>query len=378
MRGSIPLGRVLGIRIGIHFTFFLIVAWMAWLGWHYDGPVAGLWAVAMVLLLFSCVILHELGHSVVAMRFGVEVSSITLLPIGGVAAMRSIPDTPWQEMLIAVAGPAVNVLLLCLIVPFRGFPDWIDMPLIPQSLPELVDALVRANMVLVIFNLLPAFPMDGGRIFRAALAMCFKYTTATAWASGVGRIVAVLFVILGASVNPFLVLIGIFIFLGAEGEYRGVRVKDAVRNLTVADLMRTNVGTLRAIDSIRICLNAYHKKGTEHFVVIGSDGTLRGILPAAVWMAVLKEHGPDEWIGRHIVQRYFSLSPHNPLHQSIQELMAMDQDMFPVLLDRAVVGILAMDDVRSFVSAKLSEPQDVDPEPHEDWILPAKVLVDLG
>ncbi len=380
MKGAIPLGRVLGIRIGIHSTFFLIIAWMAWLGWQYAGWSASLWAIGMIVLLFSCVILHELGHSVVALQFGVEVTSITLLPIGGVAAMRSIPDTPWQELLIAVAGPAVNIVILLIMVPLLGFPDLIEAPLIPQSIRELMDWLIRANLALVVFNMVPAFPMDGGRVLRALLAMCFSYTTATAWATGAGRVVAVLFVVLGMRWNPFLALIGVFIFLGAGGEYRNVQIKEALRPYTVADLMRRNFGRVRGIDAVRSCLEAYHQDGHEHFIVEGVDGSLRGLLPASVWMAVLKERGPDEWIGRHMIQRYMSVSPNMALHESIWELSALNQEVFPVFVDRDIVGLLVMKDLRAIALPQQSQPPPAEQqfETERRFRLRAKRWVDMG
>lgn len=380
MKGAIPLGRVLGIRIGIHVTFFLIIAWMAWLGWHYAGGIASLWAIGMILLLFTCVVLHELGHSVVALQFGVEVTSITLLPIGGVAAMRSIPDTPWQELLIAVAGPAVNVVILLVLVPFFGFPEFLEAPLIPQSMGDLIDWLIRANLVLVIFNMVPAFPMDGGRVFRALLAMCFSYTTATAWATGAGRVVAVLFVLLGMRLNPFLALIGIFIFWGAGGEYRNVKVKEALRPYTVADLMRSEFGRIRGIDTMRTCLEAYHQNGHEHFIVEGADGSLRGLLPFSVWMSVLKERGPDEWIGRHMIQRYMTVSPSMALHESIWELSELNQEVFPVLRDRDIIGLLVMKDLREIAMPRESDSytSEQERETRHRFRSPFKHAIDLG
>ncbi len=356
MKWSIPLGRVLGIRLGIHISFFLLIGWIAWLGWSYAGASASAWAVALIVLLFVCVILHELGHSVVALRFGIGVSSITLLPIGGVAAMKAMPEDPWQELWIAVAGPMVNVVILAILVPFAGFPAWLNIPLIPQSVPELVDALVRANMILIAFNLLPAFPMDGGRMLRAVLAMHLSYPLATAWASGIGRVVAVGFVLVGLYLNPFLALIGVFVFLGADSENRMVRMKAALKNVSVGLLMRKDFGVLQIDDTVRRCLEEYQWHGDEHFLV-GHQGGIIGILPARRWMDAVRDKGVEQPIREHVVRGYLGFHAEAPLAHVLPDLLAAKQDVFPVIAHGRVVGLLVMDDVRAFIDRKNRRPR---------------------
>ena len=363
MRWSIPIGRVLGIRLGIHITFFLLIAWIGWLGWAVGGAETSLWAIGMICLLFVCVILHELGHSVVALRFGVEVHSITLLPIGGVAGMKSMPEEPRKELLIAIAGPLVNVLILAVLIPLKGFPSWIDMPMVPTSMPEMVDTMIRANMILVVFNMIPAFPMDGGRVLRAVLAMMFSYTTATAWAAGAGRLVAVLFVVIGIyAPQPFLVLIGVFVFLGAEGEARMVRVKAALKNVPVSVIMRRDVPYVNRHDLLRTCLEAYHMRGCVDFVV--RDGErLFGLLPAAVWMEALKQYGPDEAVDHHVVRRYVSFQPETPLDLIIEDVWGLKQDLFPVMHEGRLMGLLTVEDLRAFIGKRAGGASTLRPSP---------------
>lgn len=361
MRWSIPLGRVFGIRIGIHVTFFLVVAWAAWLGWRYDGVPAAYWAVGMIALLFVCVILHELGHSVVAMRFGIEVAHITLLPIGGVAAMKSMPEEPRQELLIAIAGPLVNVAILLALVPWWGFPSWIDAPVIPQSPAELLDAVIRANMILIVFNLIPAFPMDGGRVLRATLATFLSYPRATAWAAGVGRVMAVLFIFGGLSVSPFLALIGVFVFLGASGENRMVHVKDAVKNVPVSLLLRP-APRLEPDATVRDCLEAYHRQGQEHFVWFDEAG-VRGLVPSKIWMDALKEKGPDTPVAEIAVRRFISFRPETPLDAIIQDVWGLNQECIPVIASGRVEGVLLLEDIRQFIRRRLGETPPPAPNP---------------
>lgn len=385
MKWSIPIGRVLGIRLGIHITFFLIIAWIGWLGWSVGGWSASLWAVAMICLLFVCVILHELGHSIVALRFGIEVHSITLLPIGGVAGMKSMPEEPYQELLIAVAGPLVNVIILAILLPFRGFPVWLDMPIVPGSVPELVDRMIWANIILVVFNMIPAFPMDGGRVFRALLAMVFSYGTATAWAAGVGRVMAVLFVLVGLYLNPFLAFIGVFVFLGAEGEARMVRVKDALKNVPVSLLMKQDVPYVHRSDAVRTCLEAYHFRGCADFVVRDDNEGLLGLLPAEAWMDALKRCGPDEPVERHTERRFFALKPDTPLDAVIQDVVGMKQSIFPVMRDGALAGVLSLNDLRAFIAKRTGagpvDRQAFSPAPPSDQSTeqpPSRLTVDFG
>ncbi len=354
MKWSIPLARVFGIRIGVHLSFFLILAWAAWLGWSYNGPVASLWAVAMMALLFTCVILHELGHSLVAMHYGIQVAHITLLPIGGVAALNSMPEEPRQELLIAIAGPMVNVAILVLLVPFKGFPEWIDAPIIPQSLPELVDAVIRANMILIVFNAIPAFPMDGGRVLRAGLAMLLPYASATAWASLIGRILAVVFVLLGFQFNVFLILIGIFVYVGASAENRMVQAKDALKNVPVESIMRP-ASFIYADDTVQACLEKYHSSGERHFILMDGDD-LRGVLPESVWMDILKRFGPSEEVGKHGVGRIISLRPDALLDKVVQDLWGLKQPIFPVVELGVVRGALHLEDVQTFIRRRIYGP----------------------
>lgn len=229
LRWSINLFRIRGIQLSLHASFLLLLAYVAWEGWATDGWLGLGWSVAYVLLLFTCVILHELGHSFTARRFGVGVPRILLLPIGGMAEFDSIPRRPRSEILIALAGPAVNFALVALLLPWVDFPaDW--NPLVAGlSTADLARHLVMLNLVMGTFNLVPVFPMDGGRVFRALLATRLTYLRATFIAASVGKVLAVLAAVgmvwlfdnwLGAALFAF-------IFFAGEIEYRAVRRREA-------------------------------------------------------------------------------------------------------------------------------------------------------
>ena len=218
---SINLFKVFGIQLAVHASFLLLLAYYGYDGWV-DGGVPGLcWSVGLIVLFFACVILHELGHSLTARRYGVRTARILLLPIGGMAELDQIPRKPSAELLITVAGPAVNFTLVAILLPFawRGF--FSDAGLAVYSATGLAGQLCVANLVMGCFNLVPVFPMDGGRIFRALLAIKLPYLTATYWAVMVGRVLAVL--LAGWALyrgNYMLGALFMFIFFAGAAEYR--------------------------------------------------------------------------------------------------------------------------------------------------------------
>jgi Zn-dependent protease len=218
--GSWKIGELAGIRVQVHWTFLLLPALIAWSTLSTAGLAAALEAVVFVLLVFGCVVLHELGHALAARAYGIGTRDITLLPIGGVARLERLPRQPRQELAIALAGPVVNVVIAAAIFAGLWLGGGVLHPLAPTS--SLVESfLVRlmwTNVALVIFNLLPAFPMDGGRVLRAALASRLPYAQATRAAARIGRVVAALLGIVGLFGNWTLLLIAMFIYFAGRGE----------------------------------------------------------------------------------------------------------------------------------------------------------------
>ena len=223
MRGSWRIARIAGIDLSIHWTFGLLLAWVLMTAMTGFGLGQGLLEVLFVLTLFGCVVLHELGHAMAARMYGIPTHGITLLPIGGVAQLERIPRNPWQEWVIALAGPAVNVLIVGSLFPIvallQGAGSW-SSPLAFGG--NFLARLMWVNVMLVCFNLLPAFPMDGGRVLRSLLATRSDYVTATRRAKRIGQGVAVLFALLSPWTSPMLLLIAAFVVMAAESEYRAV------------------------------------------------------------------------------------------------------------------------------------------------------------
>lgn len=218
---SINLFKVFGIQLAVHASFVLLLAYWGYQGWQEGGTLGMAWSVGLIILFFVCVILHELGHSLTARRYGIKVPRILLLPIGGMAEMDRIPRQPSQELFITIAGPAVNFLLVALLLPlvWRGLVRGDDI--LVYSADGVVYQLWWANLIMGVFNLAPVFPMDGGRIFRALLAMKLPYLRATWWAVMVGRVLAIALIAWGLySDRLMLAVLFTFILFAGNNEYQ--------------------------------------------------------------------------------------------------------------------------------------------------------------
>ena len=239
MNWSFPIGRLTGIQIRVHLTFLLFLAWAG----LSDG-LAGGWreaaaSVALLCIVFACILLHEFGHALAARHFGIRTPDITLLPIGGLARLERIPERPVEEVVVALAGPAVSAVLALAFGALSQFQfTSLDTP--NRGWEGMLSNLFTVNTGLLAFNLLPAFPLDGGRVFRALLAMRLNYGLATRIAAGSGQVLAVL---LGAAgfltPAPMLVFVAAFLFLGAGSEASQVAIREASRGLRVQDAMVT-------------------------------------------------------------------------------------------------------------------------------------------
>jgi Zn-dependent protease len=262
---SLKLGTAFGIGVYVHWSFALILGLAAYLG----GREMGLFSVILVILLFGCIILHEFGHALMARRYGIQTRDITIFPIGGVARLERMSERPWEEFLIAVAGPAVNIVIalglaLLLMLGFflvdhnlTGFADLVvnlvsgrepDRLESLQFVPVLLTVLMLSNIGLVVFNMIPAFPMDGGRVLRALLSSIVGHLPATEFAAALGMVVALGFAMtglglvsfLGLHQNPMLVLVGMFVLLAGQQELAAVRQREARRNAPPIDALPTS------------------------------------------------------------------------------------------------------------------------------------------
>src|ERR1043166_6632217 len=359
MRWSIPIGRVFGITLRLHVTFLLLLAWVGYEAFGVGGVSAARWELARVCLVFACIALHELGHSVVAEQLDVEVKSITLLPIGGVAALRRIPENPWHEIALTLAGPMVNAAIAVVLFPFAGMPSLQELVTalvtIPHSLGGLTRALVGTNIALFVFNFIPAFPMDGGRLLRATLALALSYRRATAIAATVGQGIAILFVLFGwMKFNaPILIIIGVFIFLGAEGEERMVRMRSLLRELEVDDVMSRDFAVLAPQAKVTDGLRMVYQTGQDDFPVMDGD-QLVGLVSRSAMVEAANKTGPDITVADVMDTEVPVVSPQDKVAHVYEEMMSEGHTSFPVLGGDRVIGLLSPENISRYMLVQSS------------------------
>ena len=345
MRWSLPIGRISGITLRLHVTFLLFLGWIAFSA---DSAVLAKWELLRVCLIFACIALHELGHSLVAQQLGVEVRSITLLPIGGVAALRRLPENSWHEIAITVAGPLVNAVIAAVLLPIAGWPSLTDLVTIPHNTAGLVRALAGTNIVLVVFNLIPAFPMDGGRLFRAVLGLMVSYRRATTVAAFVGQGLAILFMVFGWRYEAWvLMLIGAFIFFGANGEDKLVRTRSLLADYKVGDLMRREFATLAPTDTIERGLQMIYQTGQDAFPVLEA-GQLLGMVDRPALLAAVNKLGPQVPVSAVMDGRFLVVQPQDRVALVQDEILSDGWGTVPVIEDGRLVGLLLPDNISRF------------------------------
>jgi len=355
MRWSITIGRVFGITLRLHVTFLLLLAFIGYAGFAEAGAAGALWATTLFCSIFACIVLHELGHSVVAQCLGVEVKSITLLPIGGVAALRHIPENPWHEIAITVAGPMVNAAIALVLLPVTGLPSHLLYLNMPQSMGGLLDALVKANLVLFAFNFIPAFPMDGGRLLRAVLALAMSYRRATFVAATVGQGLAILFVLVGLTHPEYWLwtLIGVFIFIGAEGEEKMVRARSLLREVEVEDVMAHEFTVLSPGDAVARGLERIYQTGQDDFPVVEGD-RLFGVATRQAMLEAVNKIGPDARLTEVMDTGVPSISPRANLSQVYEAMLTDGHTGLPVVQDGRLVGWLGLDNISRYLLVQSS------------------------
>lgn len=365
MKGSVRIATVAGIGIFVHWTFLLLIAWLV--GVHLIGsPTAAAgWAGAarelvFVLLIFVCIALHELGHALAAKRYGIATRDITLLPIGGIARLTRMPDRPWEEFVVAIAGPAVNVAIALVLgavllasTPFATLiPDgaagayWASQSLLAR--------VALANVALVIFNLLPAFPMDGGRVLRAMLAAATDRDRATRIAAAVGQVMALVFAMGGVFLGqPLLFLVAIFVFFGAQAEAGEARARFAFAGLRVADAMITEFRSLGTGDTLQHAVDALLSSSQEDFPVVAPDsGRLAGVLTRSDLVRALAARPRETPIGE-IMRRDCPIAAEGePIEAAYRRAQESGCPFVPVLRAGVPVGLFTLENLTELVMVR--------------------------
>jgi len=331
MSWSLNIGRVAGTMVRIHLTFLLFLAWIFAASYASNGATAAWDTLLFVVLLFLCVLLHEFGHIFTARAFGVSTPYVTLLPIGGVAQLERIPEEPWEEFLIAIAGPMVNVVITILLVFIGGASlHGYAATAIDNTQISMIDRLAAVNLFLALFNLIPAFPMDGGRVLRALLASRLGYVRATEISASIGQFVAFTLGFIGLMYNPILIFIAIFVYLAASSEAHMVALRAASHGVPVSHAMMTHFETLSPDGHLDGAVQTLLQTGQGEFPVVDGAGKPVGVLDRGALIRALKTLGPDARVAD-------AMSPEFP---TIGYRMTLEQ-AFKLMQEKAapVVGV---------------------------------------
>jgi Zn-dependent protease/CBS domain-containing protein len=345
MSRSFRLGRLAGIDIFVHPTFAILLVWVAVSSGLQERTVAAAaQGVVLMLVLFGCIVLHELGHALMARRFGIATKDITLLPIGGMARLERMPERPLHEFLVALAGPAVTLLIAVTLSAWLYLSgDWRPPDAIAVSRGAFVEQVMLANVALLLFNLLPAFPMDGGRVLRALLAARTDYVSATVRAASIGQAIAFLLALVGLFSNPFLVVVAFFIWIAAAEESAAVQKRSALAGLPVRAAMITQLQTLTPASTLGDAVELLLSGSQQDFPVL-QRGALAGILPRRRLIGALASHGREAAVGP-LMEECPTATPDEPLEPMLSRLDITSARSVAVVDDGRLVGLVTLDNV---------------------------------
>jgi len=351
MKWSWKIGRLAGIEVRVHATFFLLVTWVAWGNYATGGSVqAALAGVTFIALLFGIVVLHELGHALTARRFGVATRDITLLPIGGVARLERMPDNPRHELAVAIAGPGVNVVLAAVLATTGLL---LGMDIRPGATTENVVAqLLWINVALATFNMLPAFPLDGGRALRALLAMRMPDVQATEVAARLGQALAVVLGIAGLFGNVVLLLVAVFIWMGARAETNAAQLKDAMSGLSAGQAAIRELHVLSPDDRVSTAVE-YALHGFQRDFPVLEHGRVAGVLSHRALLSALSEDGRNSPIGTLMEPHPAIVPPAMGLSKALEALQkAPCRCVLVVDSDEQLIGMLTIDAVGELIAVR--------------------------
>ncbi len=350
MKWSWKFVRIAGIDIYIHVTFLFLIYLVGISYWHQEGTVQAVIAgVGFILALFACVVMHEFGHSLTARRYGIQTKSITLLPIGGVAALEKMPDDPRQEINVALAGPAVNFVIALLLYLYLGVQH------APVSTAELsvtdgsfLYRLMMINIFIGVFNLLPAFPMDGGRVLRAVLALRMDHASATRKAASVGQFLAIGMGFLGIMYNPFLVLIAVFIWFGASMESNAEQFKSVLGQASLRHAMLREFHSLSPEDTLAKAVELT-LAGSQKDFPVGYHNQLEKVLHHGDLLKGLQLKGEHARIGDLPLQAILTAHINEPLDKLLERMQGNPAQMICVLDGGEVVGLLNLENLLELI-----------------------------
>lgn len=351
MKWQWKLGRFAGIDVFVHATFLLLIGWVGFSHWtEHQSWAKVAEGILFILALFACVVLHEYGHALTARKYGIKTRDITLYPIGGVARLERMPEKPIEELWVALMGPAVNVVIAAGLFAYLFFSQSL-VPLneLTVASGSFLERLMTVNISLVLFNLIPAFPMDGGRVLRAILAMRMEYVRATQVAASIGQGMALLFGFLGLFGNPSLLFIAFFVWIGASQEASAVQVKNSVSGIPITRAMLTDFKTLSPRDNLSQAV-ALILAGSQHdFPVVDANGKVAGILDRDAFMLALTQHGQSAPVMSFIRRDLPEVDSYEMIEMVLMRLQESGSKTLPVTHGGQLVGLITMENITEYL-----------------------------
>jgi len=347
MRWSFQIARIADTSVQIHVTFFLLLAWVGGSYYLQGGMEAAITGTVFILLVFACVLLHEFGHALAARRYGIPTPTITLLPIGGVAQLQRMPEEPGEEMVVAAAGPLVNVVIAgALYLAVGGGADLSALAHLEEQHYGMMNKLLGVNVFLVLFNLIPAFPMDGGRMLRALLAMRMPYATATRAAATVGQTLAFGFGLMGLFGSPILLLIAVFVYFGAGQEAALVEFREATRDVVVEEVMLPAAPTFRGDESVDDAARTLAQSGHPAAALVDESGTPRGFVSRQVLFDALRRNNREATVESLASLDTPTLAKVGVLNDALELMQTEGYSALPVLDEEGeLVGMLSVESI---------------------------------
>lgn len=359
MKGALFLGKYADIKVFLHWTFFILPVWVGISAFRQGYSWEAIsWNILLVLAIFVCITLHEFGHALIARKYNCKTRSITLLPIGGVASMEAIPENPKEELNVALAGPLVNIVIatfLYLALSVFGSPTpSFDKDFVIGS-DNFLYVLMYANFFIALFNMIPAFPMDGGRVFRALLAIKISRTKATRITAAFAQVIAVLFILIGFFYNFFLIIIGVFVLLGARSEWFVEYSRFMLREHTVKDILIHRYESMEAGSSIEDAVKHLLDSTEDHFLVM-EEGKVVGTVNKEILLKGLDDHDSHVPV-REIMDRSFrTLHPDDELSEvyNPQKGLLKSGHLMPVIENGKLLGVLDFENIAEFIQVRTS------------------------
>ncbi|HEX9839197.1 MAG TPA: site-2 protease family protein [Anaerolineales bacterium] len=350
MKWQWKIGRFAGIDVFVHATFVLLIGWVGYTYWReYQDWTRVLMGILFILALFLCVVLHEYGHALTARKYGIKTRDITLYPIGGVARLERLPDRPIEELWVALAGPAVNVVIAALLLAYLLLTDGL-VPIADMSFTQgsFVERLVAVNISLVLFNLIPAFPMDGGRVLRALLALKLEYVQATQIAATIGQGIALLFGFIGLFTNSFLLFIALFVWIGAAQEASMVQVRHSLGGIPITRAMQTDFQILSPSDTLARVVELILAGSQQDFPVV-ENGSVVGILDRDTFISALSKNGQNTPVVEVMHRNVPEIDSHDMVETALSRLQESGSKTLPVTHGGRLVGLITSENITEFL-----------------------------